>query len=218
MTLLEVLSPEARSELERDGVIELVSVSLTAIPDPERPDDTGAMKLDAYVGDNFRPGIPAIEKALGRVDAIATAGGDDLMPSLREELLSSLVDRRNDLAELREGKVRGLPAPHLSDPAIAAIIRPHLENPNLNELVWCTGWSVSVDVPEGYHDNRVPGTPYSLEKLLVYTDNPLIPEFIDEDSWTRIQDRLRRVDFIIGGIVAEVMGISLLSLSPPKGC
>ena len=206
MTLLEVLSPEARSELARDGIIELVSVSLTAIPDPERLDDTEAMKLDAYVGDNFRPGIPAIEKALDRVDAIATAGGDDLMPSLREELLAALVDRRNDLAELREGKVRGLPAPHLSDPAIAAMIEPHLRNPNLNELVWCTGWSVAVDVPDGFPEARLPGSPYSLERLLVYTDNPIIPEFIDGDSWTRIQDRLRRVDFIIGGLVAAVMG------------
>jgi hypothetical protein len=44
MNLHEALCPEAREGLARYGIIELVSVSVKAVPDPELPDDRLAMK------------------------------------------------------------------------------------------------------------------------------------------------------------------------------
>ena len=30
----------------------------------------------------------------------------------------------------------------------------------------------------------------------------MISEFVDEDSWVRIRDRMRRANFVIGGLMA----------------
>lgn len=189
--LLDSLSEEARAELMQHGVTELVSVSVNAVPDPERPEDHLAMKITVDVGDNFRDGIPSIDHDLNRVDAICSSSGDDLTLSMRDELLVTLDMRRRNFAGMREGKVDGRPAAWLSDPAVADLIRPSLENPVIDDLVWCLGWSATKEA-----DGR----------LLVFCTDPLLSEYVDEDSWVRIQDRMRRVNYIIGGMMGRLLG------------
>lgn len=175
----------------RCGIVELVSVSVDAVPDPDRPDDHLAMKISAYVGDNFREGITDIDRDLDRVDAIASSGEDDLSLVLRDELLITLDQRRTEAAEVRESLLGNNPPEYMNNPKVAGIIRPSLENPLINAQVWTVGWSVTKEED---------GT------LLVYCDTPLISESVDEDSWVRIQDRMRRVNYLIGGIVNRLLG------------
>jgi hypothetical protein len=63
-TLFEVLDPEAKEELVRGDVIELVSAIVTAVPDPDRSDDRLTMKISAEVCDDFTPGTPWIDTEL----------------------------------------------------------------------------------------------------------------------------------------------------------
>ncbi len=88
--LIDALRPYARDDLMRHGIAELVSVSVEAVPDPDRPDDHLAMKISAYVGDNFREGIALIDRDLDRVDEIASSSEGDLALVLRDELLVEL--------------------------------------------------------------------------------------------------------------------------------
>jgi hypothetical protein len=164
---------------------------LPAVPDPDRTEDRLAMKITAEVNDNFQPGIPAIDHQLDKADRICDSSGDDLSLSLRDELLVTLETRRSELAELRDGMVNSRPAEYLPNPEIAALVRHALENPDINALVWCVGWSATFE-----DDGR----------LLVYCDDPLIAEEVDEDSWCRIRDRMRRVNHVIGGMMAELLG------------
>ena len=189
--ILELLAPEAREDLLRHGIVELVSVSVDAVPDPDRPDDRRCMKIVAEVNDNFLADIPVIDRALDRVDEICLSSGDDLSLSLKDELLVTLEKRCNDFAELKQGTINGKPAPHLSDPVIAELLKPCIEHPVIDALVWCIGWCVIRE-----DDGR----------LLVYTDEPLLSEHVDDDSWAWIQDRMRRVNYVIGGMMAELLG------------
>jgi hypothetical protein len=191
MNLVEALCPEAQKDLARFGIVELVSVSVMAVPDPARPEDRLALKITAEVNDNFQNGIPAVDRDLNTADEICTSAEDDLSLSLRDELLVTLDTRRREIAGLREGKVNGQPVAYLSDPAIASLIRPTLENPVIDALVWSVGWCATKE-DDG--------------KILVYCDNPLISEAVDEDSWVRIQDRMRRVNYVIGGLMAGLLG------------
>lgn len=191
MNLIEALCPEAQEDLARLGIVELVSVSVMAVPDPARPEDRLALKITAEVNDNFQNGIPAVDRDLDTADKICTSAGDDLSLSLRDELLVTLDTRRGEIAGLREGLIDGQPVAYLSDPAIASLIRPTLENPVIDALVWCVGWCATKE-DDG--------------KILVYCDNPLMSEDVDEDSWVRIQDRMRRVNYVIGGLMAELLG------------
>lgn len=189
--LIDVLRPDARDDLMRYGIVELVSVSVNAVPDPDRPDDHFAMKISAYVGDNFREGIIDIDRDLDRVDAIASSAEDDLTLVLRDELLITIAQRRTEVAEVRENLLGNNPPEYMNDPTAAGMIRPSLENPLIDAHVWTVGWSVTKEED---------GT------LLVYCDTPLISESVDEDSWARIQDRMRRVNYLIGGIVNRLLG------------
>jgi len=191
MNLVEALCPEAQEDLARHGIVELVSVSVMAVPDPARPEDRLALKITAEVNDNFRTGIPAVERDLDATDKICTSSRDDLSLSLQDELLVTLDTRRREIAGLREGKVDDQPVAYLSDPAIASLIRPTLENPVIDALVWSVGWCATKE-DDG--------------KILVYCDNPLMSEDVDEDSWIRIQDRMRRVNYVIGGLMAGLLG------------
>ncbi len=189
--LLEVLCPEAKDELMQHGIIDLVSVTVKAVPDPARPDDRLAMKITAEVLDNFRTRIPAIDRYLDRADAICSTSEDDLTLSLRDELLVTLDTRRKELAELRVGMIDGKPVAYLSDPAVAALIKPSLDNPVIEDHIWSVGWCVTKE-----DDGR----------LLVYCDIPFFSEYVVEDSWVRIQDRMRRVNYVIGGMMAGLLG------------
>jgi len=185
-----MLCPEAKEELNTIGIIELVSVTVTAVPDPERPEDRYAMKILAEVCDNFKQGIPEIDRDLDAVDQMCSTSENDLMPTTRDELLVLIGQRVHDIAELQEGRVGGQPVPYLSNPAIAELIKHDLENPDQHILVWCVGWSATKE------DD---GT------ILVYEDDPMIPEFVDEYSWSRIRDRMRRANFVIGGLMAGLL-------------
>ena len=59
----ESLHPEAQEELIRNGVIELVTAWVDAVPDPDRPDDRLVLSFSAEVTDDFRPGIPWIRRS-----------------------------------------------------------------------------------------------------------------------------------------------------------
>jgi hypothetical protein len=191
MNLYEALCPDAQKDLEDDGIVDLVSVSVKAVPDPDRPEDRLAMKITAEVDDNFRAGISAVDRDLDRVDAICSSAGDDLTLSLRDELLVTLETRCREFADLKNGMVDGKPAAYLSDPAVAALIRPSLENPDIYDTVWSLGWSATRE-DDG--------------SLLVYCDAPQFSDYVDEDSWVRIQDRIRRVNYLIGGLMAGLLG------------
>lgn len=149
------------------------------------------MKITAEVNDNFQVGIPEIDRDLEAADGICTSAEDDLTLSLRDELLVTLETRRNEIAELREGKINGQPAEWWSNPEIVSLIQPTLDHPIIDAPVWSVGWCVTKD-DDG--------------KILVYCDNPLIAEYVDEDSWVRIQDRMRRVNYVIGGMMAGLLG------------
>lgn len=82
MKFIEMLCPEARHELARRGIVELVSVGIAAVPDPERPEDRLAMKIVTDVYDNFQPGIPAIDRSLDKADVISTSSADDFSLSI----------------------------------------------------------------------------------------------------------------------------------------
>ena len=98
MTMLfEVLTPEAQNELVRDHVIELVTVVVRAVPDPDRPDDRLAMTITADMKDAFAPGQPWIDAELARIREICGAAGDDFSVSMHDALLVALNRRRKDL-------------------------------------------------------------------------------------------------------------------------
>jgi hypothetical protein len=203
MKLIEALLPDVRKELERCGFVELVSVSVTAVPDPDKEEEELAYTIEAYVGENFRSRIPAIDQALDAVDALATAGDEDFSPALRDKLCRMIRAGRAGPLVLHQGEVLDRPVGSLPAPEIPECA-PHPVQPDPRPLVWSIGWSVATDDTEGDPVSHR----YNLEKLLVYEDEGrAVSEFVDEDSWTRIRDRIRRIDFIIGGMVEEMMGV-----------
>jgi len=141
----ESLAPEAQEDLLRYGIIELVSVSARAVPDPERPEDRLSLKIVGEVNDNFLQNIPAIDRVLDRVDAICSSAGEYLTLSLRDELLVTLDTRRRGFAELKKGMLDGKPAAYLSDPVVGPLIKPSIEHPVIDALVWCIGWSATKE-------------------------------------------------------------------------
>jgi len=204
MKLIDALRPDIRKDLERSGIAELVSVSVSAMADPDREEGQFAMKIDAYVGDNFKAGIPAIDQALVTVDAIATAGDVDFGPTLRDTLRVMLGGGQPGAIMLHEGEVNDRPTGDPLYPETPKIVRL-VGNPDSCPLVWIIGWSVATAEPDDAAAD--PGRHhYNTEKLLVYSDDADISEFVDEDSWIRIKDRMRRIDLIIGGMVAGMMG------------
>ncbi len=204
MKLIEALRPDIRKDLERSGVAELVSVSVSAVADPDMEEGQFALKIDAYVGDNFKAGIPAIDQALDAVDVLATAGDEDFGPSLRDSLRVMFGGGQPGPLGRHEGEVNDRPAGDPPYPETPKIVRLS-GRPDSCPRVWIMGWSVATAEPEdAAADPR--RHRYNTEKLLVYSDDADISEFVDEDSWTRIKDRMRRIDLIIGGMVAGMMG------------
>jgi hypothetical protein len=204
MKLIDALRPDIRKDLERSGLAELVSVSVSAMADPDREEGQFAMMIDAYVGDNFRAGIPAIDQALEAVDAIATAGDEDFGPSLRDTLRVMLGGGQPGAIRLHEGEVNDRPAGDPPYPETPEIVRLSGRSDSCPQ-VWIIGWWVTTADPEDAAAD--PGRHrYNTENILVYSDDADIAGFVDEDSWTRIKDRMRRIDLIIGGMVAGMMG------------
>jgi hypothetical protein len=187
----DILSPEAQEDLLRDGVIELVTVCVDAVPDPERPEDRHTMSLAAEISDDFCEGIPWIDEGLDRIQAITGPAGEDLSQAVQDHLLVELNQERKIFEGLKEGKIGGHPVAYLSNPVIAELLRPTLENPVIEVLVWCHAWTVAMD-DDG--------------KMIVDVDTPLYFEGLDEESRTLVNERIRQVDAVIGRMVEKGMG------------
>jgi len=90
MTMLfEALTPKAQNALVRDHVIDLVTVVVRAVPDPDRPDDRLAMTIAMELKDEFAPGQPQIDAELARVREICGAAGEDLSVNMQDALLAA---------------------------------------------------------------------------------------------------------------------------------
>ena len=143
--LFDLLKPEARDDLIRDQVIELVTVIVRAVPDPDRPDDRFAMAVTADVYDEFATGIPAIDTAMAQAREICATAGRDISESFRDALLVALNRRRRELDGLREGKIGGQPVAYLSDPAIAELLGPMIRDAAVEVPVWSLAWTVAME-------------------------------------------------------------------------
>lgn len=189
--LYDFLTLAAQQELLHDGMIEIVTVCVTAVPDPERPEDRLALKIVAEAGHDFREGIPWIDEDLDRIRKIARPAGEDLSIAARDCLLVELNGNRTMFDGLKEGKIGGHPAPYLSDPVFAELLRPMLENPTIEVMVWCYCWTLAME------DNG---------KLIVDAEPPRYGKGLDDESRARVNERIRQVDRVIGGMVVRGRG------------
>jgi hypothetical protein len=184
------LHPEAQEELIRDGVIELVTAWAGAVPDPDRPYDRLALTISAEIADDFRPGIPWINAELDRLRAICGTAGEDISIAVQDALLVSLNTQRKEQDELRAGWIGGQSVAYLSNPQLMEIIGPAIRNATPDVMVWCHCWTVAMD-DDG--------------KMIVDCEPPLYYEGLDDESRTRIDERLRKVNAVIGRIVERLM-------------
>ena len=189
--LFDLLTSDAQEDLLRNGVIELVTVHVAAVPDPERPEDRLAMCIAAEIGHDFRDGIPWIDQELDRIRTITGPAGEDLSVGVQDHLHVELNQERKKVDGLREGKIGGHPIASLSDPVIAELLRPTLENPIIEVMVWCHCWTVGME-DEG--------------KLTVDIEFPLYFEGLDDESRVRVNERIRQVDRVIGRMVEKGRG------------
>jgi hypothetical protein len=188
--LFDVIVPEAQQDLIRDNVIELVTVSVEALPHPDRPDDLSAMQIAAEVYYDFRDGIPRIDNALGRIRRTMSLAEDDLSPETKSRLLADLAKQRRDNNEFREGKVNGeLITSHFS-PEVADLLRPELFDLDPKVTVWCHGWTAGMD------DSGL---------MCIDCDRPFIFEGIDDESRAQVLKRVHQVNAGIGRIVEPLM-------------
>lgn len=189
--LYDILTPEAQQNLLRDGVIEIVSVCVTAVPDPEKPEDRLTMSIAAEIGHDFREGIPWIDHELDCLRAITGPAGEDLSIAVQDHLMVELNINRKFFDGLKEAKIGGHPVAYLSDPVVADLLRPVLEDPIIEVLVWCYCWTVAME-DDG--------------KLIVDAEPPLYFHGLDDESRARVNERIRQVDRVIGGMVEMFMG------------
>jgi hypothetical protein len=188
--LFETLLPEAKEELIRDGVVELVTVVVEVEPDPARPDNRNAMNIVIEVYDNFRDGIPAIEAGRTRIRSICDRAPGDLSDDTRENLIAALARRCDEMDELQEGRVDGQPVDALRDPAVAKFFTPELFTHNKKVTVWCYAWTVGME-DSGMMD--------------VDCEEPLYDAGIDTVSRARIRERAEKVNGELNRIVAPLL-------------
>ena len=143
--LHEQLTDEAKEELVRTGVIELVSVIAHAGPDPERPDDRLTMKIIVEVSDVFAPGRPGTDQIRSWIREICKDAGKDFSMGMQDSLHVALNRNRKALDQLREGKIGGEPVAYLSDPQAMAIMRPIFQSLIPDVTVWCLAWVVWME-------------------------------------------------------------------------
>ncbi len=188
--IFDAMIPEAQEELIRDGIIELVTVLVEALPHPDRPDDPSAMRIVAGVYHGFRDGIPAIDAGLADLRGTCSIAAEDLTPAVQDRLLADLARDRRQKDEWREGKVNGEPiALHLS-PEAADLLRPELFDLDPKVTVWCHAWTA------GMSENGL---------MCIDRDSPFIVEWIDDESLARILERVYAVDAGISAIVTPLM-------------
>ena len=188
--LFEAMIPEAQEELIRDGIIELVTVLVEAVPHPDRPDDPSAMRIAAEVYHGFRDGIPAIETGLAALRGTCSIAAEDITPAVQDRLLADLARDRRQKDEWRKGKVNGEPiALHLS-PEVADLLRPELFDLDPKVTVWCHAWTAAMA------DNGL---------MCIDRDEPFIAEGVDDESLDRILERVYAVDAGISALVRPLM-------------
>jgi hypothetical protein len=208
MTMLfEALTSNAQNELIRDHVIELVTVAVRAVPDPDRPDDRLAMTIAAEVKDVFAPGQPWIDAELARVREICASAGDDFSIYMQDALLVALNRRRKDLDGLRNGKIGGHPVAYFSDPQVAEFLQPILKAAKAEVTLWCLAWTVSMDddgklladVEDSFSD------PDSATVVLNLYNNSIFTEDWDHDTEEKVKQRMRSVNDVVGRMMKELM-------------
>jgi hypothetical protein len=206
-TLFKVLDPEAKEELIRGDVIELVSVIVTAVPDPDRPDDRLKMKIAAEVYDDFAPGTPWIDAELGKVREICAKAADDITIPAQGALHVALNRNRKGLDGLLVGKVGGHPAAWASDPQLMAFLGPVLQDARAEVSVWWLAWTVAMD-----DDGKLVvdcEDSLSLSRPAVALLHPDRESFFaaDETGETRenILERMRLVNGVVGRVVGELL-------------
>jgi hypothetical protein len=187
---LQLFLPEAREDLIRQGIIELVSVEILAVPDPGRPDDRLEMKISSELYDDFREDIPWIHAELAGIRKVCEAAEEDCSIDLKDSLLVALNRRRKELDFIRETWYGRNPPAYMNDPQICALMRPELFDWNPSVTVWCHTWTVAME---------------DSGKLLVDVDEPLFFEGLDAESRIRMNERIRQVNTRIGRIVERLM-------------
>ena len=207
-TLFEALDPEAREELIRGDVIELVSVIVTAVPEPDRPDDRLSMKIAAEVNDDFAPGTPWIDAELARLREICAGAAGDITIPAEDALHVALNRNRKGLDGLLAGKVGGHPAAWASDPQLMAFLGTVLQDARAEVSVWWLAWTVGMD-----DDGKLVvdcEDSLSLPRPAVALRYPDRDSFFaaDETGETRenILERMRQVNGVVGRMVRELMG------------
>ena len=223
-TLFEALTPKAQNELVRDHVIELVTVVVRAVPDPDRPDDRLAMTIATEVKDTFAPGQPWIAAELARIREICGTAGDDFSVSMQDALLVALNRRRKDLDGLREGKIGGHPVAYLSDPQVMEFLGPILKAVKAEVSLWCLAWTVAMereDLPafsclgseDPQHDDGKLlvdcedsfSDPDSVVAIRNVFDDSVYAEDWDYETREKIRQRIRKVNDVVGRTVREYM-------------
>jgi hypothetical protein len=206
-TLYEALDPKAREELICGEVIELVSVIVTAVPDPDRPDDRLTMKIAAEMYDEFASGTPWIDAELGKVRELCARAADDITIPANNALHVDLNRNRKALDGLLAGKVGGHPAAWSSDPQVMAFLGTVLKDARAEVLVWWLAWTVAMDddgkLVVDCEDNLSHSGP---AVALLYPDRE---SFFAEDATgetrNNILERMRLVNGVVGRVVGELM-------------
>jgi hypothetical protein len=206
-TLYEALNPEAQEELIRDNVIEFVSVIVTAVPDPDRPDDRLTMKITAEVYADFAPGTPWIDAELEKIRKICAGAAEDITVPVTDALHVALNRNRKSLDGILEGKIGGRPAAWASDPQVMALLGTVLENARAEVPVWCLAWTVAM-ADDGFllvdcEDSLSLSRPAS---VLLPPDRESFFA-ADESGETRrnILERMRQVNGVVGRMVEVLM-------------
>jgi len=205
-TLYEALDPEAQEELIRDNVIELVSVIVTAVPDPDRPDDRLSLLIAAEIYDEFAPGTPWIDAELEKIRKICAGAADDITLPATDALHVALNRNRKSLDGILEGKIGGRPAAWASDPEVMALLGTVLENARAEVPVWELAWTVAmaddglllVDCEDSLSLPRPASALLSPERDFFVAD---------ESGETRknILERMRQVNGVVGRMVEVLM-------------
>ena len=205
--LFAALTPEAQEELVRDYVIELITVIVRAVPDPDRPDDRLTMKIAAEIYDEFAPGKPGIDLAMADVRKICEAACDDVSIQMQDTLLVVLNRRRKDLDGLRQGKIGGYPVAYLADPQIAEFLGTAIKAASPEVTVWSLAWTVAmdddgklvVDCEDPFSDQR------SVIAVRNVYDDSVFAEDWDHETREKIRQRIRKVNEVAGRIIREYM-------------
>jgi hypothetical protein len=186
----DLLVPEAQENLLRSNILDLITVIAEAIPDPDRPDDGLAMKISAGIGHDFCDGIPWIENEIDRLYEICDGADEDLSVAVLDNLLVDLNRNRKSLARIHQEITSAPPDQYRVNPVAMEIIRKSFEENNIQVLVWCHSWMVEMD-DDG--------------KIIIDVDEPLYYENLDEESRVRIQERIRKINSVIGKLVGLLM-------------